>query len=414
MTLGRERPSRVAILVHSVLARDPRVRRQIETLAHLGYEVCALGHSPFPEDSFSQGAQESAVPSISWRQLPLPPAGQTARVWRVLEKLPGRVSARWADAITARWPTNRAALDAMRNFRPDVIHANDWPTLPVAAKLKAETGCKLIYDTHEYAIEELGDNVVWRWTYRPHVRAIEKRNLPHADCVITVSEGIASALRDEYGLDEIPAVVRNVPNYELTPYRAPKDELIVLYQGLVAPGRGLEAIVESVAHWRPDRRLVIRGPGNLGFTNTLRAIAERLSLGRRVEFEPPVPANELIYRANTADIGVHPIPPINVQTDYCLPNKLFEYTMAGLCLCVSPAAEMARVVSHYDLGVVAASSSPADIAVAINSLETDRVAWCKRQSLAAAKELCWEEESRRLHDIYSDLLGVSCSRMNTS
>ena len=37
---------------------------------------------------------------------------------------------------------------------------------------------------------------------------------------------------------------------------------------------------------------------------------------------------------------------------YCLPNKLFEYAMAGLPVIVSNMKEMRELVEKYDMGIV--------------------------------------------------------------
>ena len=42
-------------------------------------------------------------------------------------------------------------------------------------------------------------------------------------------------------------------------------------------------------------------------------------------FVDPVLPAELVEAAARFDIGIHPIPPRTVQTEYCLPNKFFEF-----------------------------------------------------------------------------------------
>jgi glycosyltransferase involved in cell wall biosynthesis len=87
-----------------------------------------------------------------------------------------------------------------------------------------------------------------------------------------------------------------------------------------------------------------------------------------------------------------------------LPNKFFEYVMAGLALCASDRPEMARLIQQYDLGVTIAAVEPKAIAAAINALDPDRIDRFKRNALAAARELCWERESERLVGAYSAAL----------
>jgi hypothetical protein len=89
---------------------------------------------------------------------------------------------------------------------------------------------------------------------------------------------------------------------------------------------------------------------------------------------------------------------------FALPNKFFEYVMAGLALCVSELPEMARLVHQYELGTLIPRVEPAAIAAAINGLDRHRIDAFKRASLRAARELCWEKESERMLDAYAGLL----------
>lgn len=79
-----------------------------------------------------------------------------------------------------------------------------------------------------------------------------------------------------------------------------------------------------------------------------------------------------------------------------LPNKFFEYVNAGLALCVSDCPDMAELLNRHDLGVLMKSTSPDDIARAINSLDRAGIDRFKRHSIAAAETLCWEAEQEKL------------------
>ncbi len=90
----------------------------------------------------------------------------------------------------------------------------------------------------------------------------------------------------------------------------------------------------------------------------------------------------------------------------CLPNKLFEYLMAGLPVLASPLDVVAHVLGTYDVGKVVSSLIPEDIGAAINAMIADRVALdrMKRSALKTAQEFCWEKESQRLIRLYRHIL----------
>jgi hypothetical protein len=87
---------------------------------------------------------------------------------------------------------------------------------------------------------------------------------------------------------------------------------------------------------------------------------------------------------------------LSLHNEFALPNKFFEYAMAGLALYVSGLTEMASLVSKHQIGSTFAEVASEPIAKAINKPSRDRIDQHKRNSLIAARELCWEQESIKL------------------
>jgi glycosyltransferase involved in cell wall biosynthesis len=87
-----------------------------------------------------------------------------------------------------------------------------------------------------------------------------------------------------------------------------------------------------------------------------------------------------------------------------LPNKFFEFIMAGLAVAIGPSPAMAAIVNRYDLGVVADTFDPRALADRLNALTAADIDAMKHRSLAAARDLNAENEMRKLHDIYARLL----------
>ena len=282
----------------------------------------------------------------------------------------------------------------------DIWLANDWTALPIAARLATENGGNYGYDTHEFATEEYTERWKWRVLTRPLVCALERRFIGGAAVVSAVSDGIAERLDRMYRLKRPSLTIRNTPVYEKSVFRPTGPRVRVLYHGVVVVGRGLEAAIDSVALWRPEFDLTIRGPENPEFSDALRRRIRDAGLEDRVRLVPPVPMTELVEEATAFDIGFFALPGHSRHNEFALPNKFFEYVMAGLALCVSDLPEMARLVRQHRLGVLVPSLDPAAIAAAINALDRERIDACKLNALAAAGELCWERESTRLIEAY--------------
>jgi glycosyltransferase involved in cell wall biosynthesis len=428
-----ERPT-ICVLALSAIADDPRVRRQAEAFHRAGWNIVAVGlpgaRSAAPEwriltaenlhaswaEAFSCGVVPAARPRRPVLRKALRLIGRLVyRLRRAL--LPARV--RYALRLLAVRVHPAIAQDVYWSFSQNIIDiyncarqvtaavwlANDWTMLPLAARLAREKGGIYCYDTHEFAAEEYGDNLSWRLWRRPMVCALEREFIGEAAVVSAVSTGIAERLGKLYHLAAASITVRNTPNFEPIAFHPTSpDRIRVLYHGIVTPGRGLEATIDSVASWRPQFDLTIRGPGAENYLAALRNRISDRGLTDRITIAPPVPMTALVREAAAYDVGFFALPGSSRHNEFALPNKFFEYTMAGLALCLTDLPEMSRLVRQYELGVTFRTVDPKAIAAAINGLEAESIDRYKRNALMAARELCWERESERLVGAYDALL----------
>jgi glycosyltransferase involved in cell wall biosynthesis len=388
---------RVCLLSLTTIADDPRVRRHGDALAEAGHEVVGLGFGGGRSPDPAWPVRSVAAPGPGRRRR----SGVAARLAAV-RAVPGLAGAAyWSQGF------HRRLLEEARAVGADVYHANDWRVLPVAARAAEGAGGRIVYDSHEMAVDEYIESRTWRLLYPSYIRRIEGGLIGRADLVCTVAEGIAEAMREEYGLDRAPLVVRNVPPYAEMPHRPVGSTVRVLYHGAFHPARGLEELIASVARWAEPFRLVLRGFGAPAYEAALREQAARSPAADRIMFVPPAPMVDLVALANQADVGVFPLPATSRQTRFCLPNKFFEYVMAGLAICVSDVPEMARLVDEHDLGLTMTGTTPDAIAATINSLTPAAIDHFKARSLRAAHELCWDTERSRLLDAYDRLVVAS-------
>lgn len=373
---------RVCFASLSRIPDDPRIRRHAQALAEAGWDVCAVG---------LRGGR-GPTPSFPVTEVDLPVEGRAKRLAQLgfNRLVPGR-----AQEVHWSSPLPRAVYAAVRAFTPDVVVANDWPVLPACARAAESLDAKLVYDSHEYGVGEHVDRWKWRLLYPAYIHALELDGIKTASLVMTVSDGISDLLAADLDLMRPPTVVRNMPAYQRSAFHAAHSPLEVLYQGVFAPDRGLELLLAGAALWGSGATLVLRGLGPEAYVDTLRSAAAALPAGR-VRFDPAADPRDLVVSASTSDVGIHPIPGVSAQTRLCLPNKFFEYAMAGLALCVSDVPEMARLLKQHDLGVLIPEATPQGIASTIASLDAEAVEHYKRQSLLAAQVLNWTHESARV------------------
>lgn len=302
---------------------------------------------------------------------------------------------------------NKRFIKAALSTHPDVVHAHDLNTLWVGTEVKKRIGAKLVYDSHELATAR---NRMGFW-WRKWARYWERRGIPSADAVIMAAPGYAAAAMRLYDGIEEPTVILNVP--ELTiPEREgfnlreeldlPRDKHLVVYQGSIQQNRGIEQVIAAMEHV-PDTVMVVIGYGY--HRSALEAMVRDRGWTGRVRFFGPVPNDELISWTASADLGVCCIVGTSPSYFHSLPNKLFEYLMAGVPVIASDFPGMGGITKDADVGEVADPEDPQSIAAAMRRVLEDEEARerYERNAKVAVERYNWGVEAERLVALYRDL-----------
>jgi len=167
-------------------------------------------------------------------------------------------------------------------------------------------------------------------------------------------------------------------------------------------------LIRSAAFLEHDIVIVLMGRSIRDTQSQLEALIVSEGTADRVKIIPPVPYKDLLDYTASADLGlIFYSPDYSLNVRMCLPNKIFEYMMAGIPVLSSDLDAVAEVIKGYDAGQVVSSLAPADIGAAISEVLADRPALerMSRNALEASRQdLSWEKESRRLTQLYQDVL----------
>lgn len=239
--------------------------------------------------------------------------------------------------------------------------------------------------------------------------------LSHCAGVIATSPLHAEEISNSYHGPKV-TLVRNVPPYKSVPK---SDRLrqhlginpnvrIALYQGNLQPNRGLHVLVRAAPFLEQNIVIVMMGRGFKETLPQLQSLIVSEGVADRVRIIPPVRYEELLDWTASADIGLSVLPSdYSLSIQKCLPNKLFEYMMAGLPVLASQLDALAEVIRTYDIGQIVTSPAPADVGAAINTMLADPVALARMHRnclMAAQHEFYWEKESQKLVRLYHDIL----------
>jgi glycosyltransferase involved in cell wall biosynthesis len=297
----------------------------------------------------------------------------------------------------------RAWLHLLRN-RYDVVVSNDLDTLPAAYFSKRKTQ-RLVYDSHELFTE------VPELIHRKHTQAIwtriEQAILPKLKYCYTVSQPIADYYKKKYGVSF--QVIRNLPRiatYKNTSSNGKLKKIangkkIILYQGALNIGRGIEQIIGAMPLLKDNFIFTILGGGDI--EATLKEQVRQFNLTESVFFLGRIPADDLPAYTVQADIGISlEQKGFGLSYEYALPNKLFDYIHAQIPVLVSSLPEMKKIVEQYEVGRVIDDHSPENIAMTIREMisEEKQIVW-KQNEKEATTQLNWEKEQEKLYSFYS-------------
>lgn len=283
--------------------------------------------------------------------------------------------------------------------KSEIYFAEDLYTLPFVTTIAKLKGAKVYYNSRElYAF--LG-GLRNRPILQSVVKQIEKFFIRKVDLVLTTGEMDSAFLEKFYGIDNT-LVIRNIPLFQ-TPsakidfrkmYRISDDKMILLYQGVLLEGRGVPLIMRAMVKL-PQTILIMLGDGEQ--KSNFQKLAKELNIAERVIYAGTINQRELMNYTAGADIGLSLIENISISYYHALPNKLFEYIMAGLPVICSDLPQMKKIVETYQVGESIDIEMEDNIYSVLKRwienpvlLSTYKIN-CER----ASKELNWQEEYKR-------------------
>ena len=279
--------------------------------------------------------------------------------------------------------------------RPLAIFSCDLPGLVGSSRAAKHLGVPHLHDCHELYLESTSITSFERRWLMP----IERSYLPQADSVVCVNASIASEIDKRYGVK--PVVIRNCAKGASTStttrsLRADAGlsatDKVVLYQGGIAVGRGLEMLIKASANFDSDTWLVMLGYGD--HIPQLEDLGRRV--GARVRFLPPVPGHELVAYSREGTIGVIPYEPVSLNNRLALPNKAFEFPSSGLPIVATAIPELLALES-IGIAKCFVPNDAASFLAAVNAaLEPTTYAEMRVAVQAWAAQNTWEQEAEIL------------------
>ncbi len=367
---------RVTISVINDLVTDQRIQRAADTLSSHGFSVLLIGRR----------LKESLAVNLE--------VHSTRRFNMLFSQGP----------LFYFFYNLRLFLFLLFTNKPSLLYAADLDTLPANFLVSRLRKIPLIYDCHEYFTEV--PELVGRRAKKKIWERIEAKLVPKLTYAIAVSDSISKAYEKRYGI--VFETVRNVsafqkPDQKHLPTNQYSTTYLIIYQGALNLGRGIELMIDAM-EFLDDATLILAGEGDI--SKKLRQMVNEKGLTEKVVFIGKLQPGDLRLLTWSCDIGLSLEEDMGLNYRYALPNKLFDYLQARIPVIVSDLPEMASVVNRYEIGEVLVKRTPEKLAEMLKQMLTNteyRQIFAEKLELAA-KDLCWENEQKKLMEIVNKAL----------
>ncbi|MFK7770940.1 MAG: glycosyltransferase [Saprospiraceae bacterium] len=278
----------------------------------------------------------------------------------------------------------------------DAVCAIDLDTILPAFYISQWKRRKLVYDAHEFftevpeVIERPLVKKVWEW--------VGRKTIPTCAYCYTVGYSLAKVLKEKYGTQF--EVIRNMPSINvLKEEESFFQKPIILYQGALNVGRGLEEILEAMTEIN-EAELWLAGEGDL--SDFLRKKTRQLQIENKVKFLGFLLPEELRKVTPKATIGINLLKNNSLNYYYSLANKTFDFVQAEVPAIHMNFPEYQNLIKEKEVGILINDLEKETIVRAVNILLHDVIFYKKlKGNCKEAREVwTWEKEEKKLLEFY--------------
>ncbi len=305
-------------------------------------------------------------------------------------------------------------LNAVRRSHSELIVVRDLPLMPTALAVGRLTGTKVLFDMAEcypemYAstLQYSGNSLAKRIVKNPGFAAfLEKFCVDRADMTFVMIEESQDRLVAR-GCD--PARIRIVSN---TPPRVERpvldggtaDVMRIFYVGFITRIRGIDNALHGLRAYldRPGEkpRVIMDLIGKGAATEEFKRLARELDLEDHVNFRGWCSHEEVAESFAASDVGLLSYH-VCSHWNHTIPNKLFDYMVAGMPVLATDVIPIQRIVHETDCGVICRDNDPESFADALAELsDPDRRRQLSTNGYEAVeRKYNWTEDCGRIRAV---------------
>ena len=379
---------KVSSIVLNNFTNDSRVEKQAITLSRAGFNLTVLG---LWKEGLQPNQQKDGYKIERIQLLTSSLNGKLGRALKFIE-FSFKVASRIKNA--------------------DIIHCHDYhPILSIFFSIFfLGNDSRIIYDAHELETEKNGLTKISRRI----VSVLEKWISNRVDGFITVSFAIQNHYVERFNFKHTEVILNCPPTWKKVSkdlfrkrFKIPQESSVALYQGGFMPGRAIKNLAQAFQiNDIKNINFVFMGypasteEGRESYSLILKKVQEF----ENIHVHDPVAPDSLGELTGSADLGICLIEDLCLSYRFCLPNKFFEYAMAGVPILVSDLPEMRRLVEEYDCGVVCDSITPDGIVSGLKKLLSKDLKKLGKNARKMAEDHSWEIQEKKLLSLYTRIL----------
>jgi hypothetical protein len=397
-------PATICLITPGHVSSTPRLVKEADALVAAGYRVHVVAG-----DHYAPAARldASLLADARWQYTSVPLRRNLPALGRkALRKLArlalaaGCSGVRLA-ALAHHAETFRLAATAAR-IEADFYLGHCLAGLPAAAFAARRRGVAYGFDLEDFHEEET-ETALKNTSDRRAARLLGTRLLPGCRHLSAASPLIAEKCEQTYGVH--PVVLLNVFPLSEAPAAPvdlpPPSETVPLrlywFSQTIGPGRGLEAVIDTLALMRTPAELSLRGLCTETYRRTLQTRATAAGLRTPLRFLPSAPPVEMVRLAAGYHLGLSVEASYPPNRDICLTNKIFTCLLAGVPVALTPTRAQSALATA--LGEAALlldfSGQPVRSAAALDVFagSPDRLAAARTRAWSLARDRYnWDRE----------------------
>ncbi len=297
-------------------------------------------------------------------------------------------------------------LKYCRNEKFEIVHANDFDTLPLAIMLKKLYRARVVYDSHDYYSSMIAESTP------PFVSKIVKKFERYLSKMADGRMAATEALGKEVfgNLDFV--TVMNAK--DLNEYKVSEDEVnalrekynlqgkfVIVYIGILKIWEPIPQIIEAVKN-ENDIFLLIGGDGP-----HREEILKMIEGAKNIKYMGWIEKKDIPKYVALTDIVVLPSDRRKDYTRVAVGNKILEGLVAGKPIIAGLGTEGGRIVKECNAGVLCDFGDVKCMRDSINYLRENRDAYekfAKNARKCAEEKYNWSVMEKRLIALYHNVM----------